>query len=419
VLASIARRASTRLADAGRGALDRGDFNAGRALLRRAVELLPERDEARLALAPDFSAALLEAGSNEAWEVVVEAQQSSDRQTRARATLQMATWSLIGGYDRPLEQRLAWREEARSTFEQIGDERGLAQYWWSTSMEAWFGLRAQETQDACTQALEHLDRCGEAESRLGHNVRNRLLSTYVYVSLPVDACLEQIGRLEIRRYGLLAEAWERNAVGRLQAMKGEFDRGRELVRGARRAYLDAGMIQTAGGLAMGEGRVEWLAGADAAAEQVLREGIESLESIGERAFYPTAVLQLAAVLYAQGRYEEVREWCEKGRAASGDDDLANFLQLDGLEGCLLAREGRSEEAEEAARQAIRKLEGIEMNEVVAGAHASVAEIFGLTGEQEKAHEHASTALSLAEQKGDIALAARVRERLASVGVDTP
>ncbi len=299
-LAGLAGRASGNLADAGRGAFDRGDFNAGRSLLRRASALLPERDEARLALAPDFAVALFESG-DDGWTVLSEAAKAGDARTRARATVTMATWALVGGLDRPLEQRNAWRERARAVFEQIGDPYGLAEYWWSTAMESWFAMRAQETAEACERALESLDRSGVSGSRLEHHVRSRLIATFLYVPLPVDESIQRIRSLGAADQGLLEQAWERGVIGRLHAMKGDFALGRELVRGARQAYLDAGMHQTAGGVAMGEARIEWLAGDDAAAEDILRDGLRVLEEIGERAFYPTAALQLAELLYAQGR----------------------------------------------------------------------------------------------------------------------
>jgi class 3 adenylate cyclase len=417
MLGGLARRASHHLATAGRGALDRGDFNAGRSLLRRAVDLLPKGDEARLALAPDFSAALFESGMDQAWDMLAEAQTALDPRTRARATVQMATWALVGGYDKPYEQRQAWRDEARAIFEEVGDDYGLALYWWSMSMESWFGLRAQETGKACEQALEHLDRSGDSGSRLGQLVRSRLIATYVYVPLPVDESIVRVQSLRAGDHGLLAEAWERGVVGRLYAMKGEFDRGRELVRGARQAYLDAGLIQTAGGVAMGEAHLEWLGGDDVAAENVLREGIATLEEIGERAFYPTAALQLATLLYAKGRFDEVREWCEKARETTGADDITNFLDLDLLDGLLLARDDRVDEAEAAAQRALERLEGIEMNEIEAYAHAHLAELFALTKKPVEAREHGTDSLSIAERKGDVALAARVRERLAAVSVE--
>ncbi len=90
-LEGLARRASACLAEAGRGALERGDFNAGRSLFGRATSLLPEHDEARLALAPDFADALYESNYDEAWKVLSEARQAVDPRTRAHAAVSMAT----------------------------------------------------------------------------------------------------------------------------------------------------------------------------------------------------------------------------------------------------------------------------------------------------------------------------------------
>jgi class 3 adenylate cyclase/tetratricopeptide (TPR) repeat protein len=416
MLDGLARRTSDHLGTAGRGALDRGDFNAGRSLLRRAVDLLAQGDEARLALAPDFSAALFESGIDQAWDVLVEAQAAIDPRTRARAMVQMATWALVGGLDQPYEQRQSWRDEARAIFEEIGDEYGLALFWWSTSMETWFGLRAQETQLACERALEHLDRSGDSGSRLGQLVRSRLLACYAYVPLQVDESIVRIESLGGGDRGLQAEE-ERVVFGRLYAMRGEFDRARELVSGARQAYFEAGMLQTAGSVAMAEAHIEWLAGDDTAAEILLRDGLAGLEAIDERAYYPTAALQLANMLYAQGRFDEVREWCEKSRETTGADDITNFLDLDLLGGLLLARDGRFDEAEAAGRRAIQLLEGIDMNEIEAFAHRHLAELFVLIDKPDVARGHASRSIAIAERKGDVALAARLREALARADVE--
>ena len=415
-LDELARRASDHLAAAGRGALDRGDFNAGSSLLQRASGLLPEDDESRLALAPDLAAALFEsAGAGQAaWLVLASARNASDARTRAHATVAMAFWGLLGFADRG--ERDAWRDEAHAVFEDAGDDYGLALYWWSVHMEAWFALRAQESAAATERALEHLDRSGANSSRLARQVRNRLIASYVHVPLPVDESIARISSLAADP-GLLAEAWERAVVGRLHAMKGDFVRGRELVQGARQAYLDAGMLQTAGGIAMGEAAMEWRAGDDVAAERILREALAGLEEIGERAFYPTAALHLAALLYTQGRFDEVVVWCEKARDTTGPDDITNFLDLDLLDGCLLARDGRFDDAEAAARRAIQRLEGIDMNEIEVLAHRYLAEIFALTKKPDLAREHASRSLAIAERKGDVALASRVREQLALVGVE--
>jgi len=58
-----------------------------------------------------------------------------------------------------------------------------------------------------------------------------------------------------------------------------------------------------------------------------------------------------------------------------------------------------------------------MNEIQAIAHRYLAEIFALASKPGAAREHASRSLAIAERKGDVALAARVREQLSAVGVE--
>ena len=144
----------------------------------------------------------------------------------------------------------------------------------------------------------HLERAGESGSRFGQYVRGRLISTYAYGPLPVDESIARIQALDSAGGSVLEQAWERDVLGRFYAMKGDFDRARELIHGARQAYLDAGQLQSPGSIAMGEAAIEFRAGEYAAGEAILREGIAVLEEIGERAYYPTAALQLADLLYS-------------------------------------------------------------------------------------------------------------------------
>ena len=144
-LGELARRASGCLAAAGRGALERGDFNAGRSLFGRATSLLPDDDETRLALAPDYADALLESSSDDAWSVLLQAREAVDPGTRAHAAVSMATMRLYTGHASSFEDSEAWRDEALAVFEGAGDEYGLGRYWWSVTMDRWNLLRVQET----------------------------------------------------------------------------------------------------------------------------------------------------------------------------------------------------------------------------------------------------------------------------------
>src|SRR3970282_1430849 len=104
----LSARAAEHLAAAGRGALDRGDFNAGRGLLRRATAVLPPGDERRLALAPDLSVALRESGAHaEGHAVLVEARGASAPVTRALVALNEAIWALAAASDVGADERRA------------------------------------------------------------------------------------------------------------------------------------------------------------------------------------------------------------------------------------------------------------------------------------------------------------------------
>jgi tetratricopeptide (TPR) repeat protein len=176
------------------------------------------------------------------------------------------------------------------------------------------------------------------------------------------------------------------------------------------------MLMSAGGISMCEAEVELRAGDLAAAERVLREGLEMLEAIGERGYYPTAALNLADLLYDRGEYDDVWEWAEKARAVTGPDDLVNFVYLDSIEGALLAREGRFDEAEARARNAVDLTATIDHGETRALSLRYLAEVLALAGRAEEAERVAGEALAAHDAKGDITGAARMRELFANLGL---
>jgi class 3 adenylate cyclase/tetratricopeptide (TPR) repeat protein len=416
-LPALSARAAEHLAAAGRGALDRGDFNAGRGLLRRATAVLPPGDERRLAFAPDLLVALGESGDHsERNAVFVEARGASDPVTRALVALNEAIFGLAGGPSGiGADERRALREEARAILEAAAHDEGLALYWWGVALEAWFALHAAETAVACERALAHIEKAGG--TRLAIPIRARLLSSIPFGPTPVGEAIERVEVIRRDEHGALAEAWSRTALGKLLAMQGEIDRARELVRDGRQAYLDAGLFITAGGMSMREAKVEFRAGDLAAEERALREGLKVLERIGDRSYYPTVALDLAKCLYNQERYDEVGRLCEAARATTGADDLINFVQLDGLEGGLLARRGRHEEAGEHARRAVERAETTDFYETRAWARLTLAETLALAGRMAEASEEAAAGLAHFNTKGDVTGAARARERLVTCGIE--
>jgi class 3 adenylate cyclase/tetratricopeptide (TPR) repeat protein len=417
-LDGLARRASTYLAAAGRGALERGDFNAGRSLFGRATSLLPEHDEARLALAPDFADALLESNYDEAWDVLSKAREAVDPGTRAHAAVSMATIRIGTGHAGSTEDSEAWQNEARTVFEESGDEYGLARYWWSVAMESWFRLRVQATVEAGERALAHLERAGERGARLRGTVRSRLGSCYYNGPMPVDEAIERIQARRTGEHGLLEEAWSSVDVGRLHAMKGEVDRARELWSFGRQVYVDAGLLMSAASFAQGGAEIAFRAGDFQSEETLLRDSLEILEGIGERGYYSTQALWLAECLYRAGADDrEIEELCARARETTAAEDLVNFVWLDVVGGLLHARRGEYEQAEERSRRAVAIAQTTDFHHARSYACAYLAEVLALSSRGEEAAGVAAEAFEIFEAKGDVTGAAQFRSRLSSLGVE--
>jgi tetratricopeptide (TPR) repeat protein len=407
-LPGLAARASERLAAAGMGALDRADFNAGVSLLRRASAVLPAGDERRFALAPELAAALAESGhAEEAFELLAEASIAEDVQTRARAAV---TRAIIR------QQPVEGGDAIREAFERAGDDYGLALYWWSVAWGAWSHVLCAETAEACELALACLARAGLERGRVADSIRARLLSTYIFGPIHVDEAIGRAEALIAEATGQVALAYARVVLGRLYAMRAEFDKARELVAGARQAYRDAGMLVVAGILSMYESRVEWEAGNVAAAERALEEGLAQLEEIGDRGFHGTVALMLAELRYVRGRYDDARALCASARSTTEPSDLFNFVLLDSIEGCLLAREGRLDEALRQCRRAIEltvEMDGIEAR---AASRRYLAEALLLAGQTDDARTVAVEAIAIREAKGDMTGATRTREGFEQIGL---
>ncbi|MEX2613939.1 MAG: AAA family ATPase, partial [Gaiellaceae bacterium] len=418
LLPRLAARTSEHLAAAGQAAFDRGDYHAGCSLYRRATRVLPPGDDRRFALAPDFVEALFESGEiDEARAVLAEARGAQEPITRALVAVTNSWFDYVTAGDAGRERRKAWREEARIVFEGDGHDYGLALYWWSVAHESWGDCRADSTAHACERALDYLERTGTTHIGLEVAIRGRAMRSLVFGPTPVVEAIERVQAMSRVDLGILFDASTSTTLGILYAMNGETERAREHVRVGRQAHLDAGMLVTGAAHAMSEYMVEQRAGDLEAAETSLREGLDVLGRVGDRSWYPTAAVVLARVLYEQGRYDEAQIWCDRARETTVADDLVNFVFFEAIEGCVLARRGKFDEAEKRARSALERSHAIDFTEGRAFVRALLAEVLALAGKTEEAAVSAQDGLSIREAKGDIAAAARERRRLSELGID--
>jgi class 3 adenylate cyclase/tetratricopeptide (TPR) repeat protein len=416
-LPGLAGRAAEHLAAAGRAALDRGDARAARTLLERATAVLPPDDERRFAHTPELADVYQETAVKRAFEILTKARSAGNPITRARAAVRLGTFSLARPSEIARAQRAALLEEARAVFEAESYDLGLAEYWRAEAQERWAAARAADTAEACEHALVHLERAGAAQSHIGQRTRDLLLRTYIFSPIPVDEALARVSELSRDDDGPLVRAAERIVIGCLLSMKGEINRARELVRGARQTFTDAGLLVSARRGTF-EAGIEIRAGDWPEAERTLRDGFERLEEVGEHGYSSTIAAVLAMVLVSQRELAAARDALDRARRITASDDLINFVFIELAEGRLLAHENRLAEAEAVGRRAVELADRIDFCFGRPFAHSYFAETLALAGKPEEATHHATTALGILEAKGDVMLAARVRERLATAGVRT-
>jgi class 3 adenylate cyclase/tetratricopeptide (TPR) repeat protein len=416
-LPGLAGRAAEHLAAAGRAALDRGDARAARTLLERATAVLPPDDERRFAHTPELADVYQETAVKRAFEILTKARSAGNPITRARAAVRLGTFSLARPSEIARAQRAALLEEARAVFEAESYDLGLAEYWRAEAQERWAAARAADTAEACEHALVHLERAGAAQSHIGQRTRDLLLRTYIFSPIPVDEALARVSELSRDDDGPLVRAAERIVIGCLLSMKGEINRARELVRGARQTFTDAGLLVSARRGTF-EAGIEIRAGDWPEAERTLRDGFERLEEVGEHGYSSTIAAVLAMVLVSQRELAAARDALDQARRITASDDLINFVFIELAEGRLLAHENRLAEAEAVGRRAVELADRIDFCFGRPFAHSYFAETLALAGKPEEATRHATTALGILEAKGDVMLAARVRERLATAGVRT-
>ena len=412
----LAARVSERLASAGRAAMDRGDFGAGRSLFRRASTILAEDDPGRLVLAPDLAIALLESESlDEAQAALARARLSLDPVIAATATVVETSFDFFGGGSIPTDVRLARLEDAYRVLTAANDDEGLGYYWWSLAGEKWVSLQAEETAAACEHGLEHFRRAGMY--RRTDDLTWWVRSAYVFGPKPVPEAIERVRALQREAGDSIAlQAGAATTLGRLLAMQGDFEQARELYAFGLDFYRSAGMAVSAAGVTLHGAWIEQHAGNESGTEQYLRRGAEELQALGNMAFFSTVAVRLAQSLYTQARFDEAQELSTVARDASPEGDLINFVFADAVDGCILSHHGHHEEAGALLRRAVARVEETDFYFARADVHLMHAEMLSRAGEAAAASRAAARGLGELDDKGDVTGAARARARLDEFGI---
>jgi ATP/maltotriose-dependent transcriptional regulator MalT len=228
------------------------------------------------------------------------------------------------------------------------------------------------------------------------------------VAEAIDRCESAVARVagDRKSEGILVAL-----LASLLAMRGEFDRARELTRRGRALLEELGLDMEVASLANEAWRVEMLAGDAVAAERELRHAYELLTAAGEKYFLSTVAGLLAQTLYILERFDEAEALGRLTEELATDDDVSTQALWRCVRGKLLARDGSFDEAESCVREALAILEPTDHVLLRYGALLDLAEVQQLAGRPSR--DSLDEARSLAQAKASSVMAAAAEGLLAA------
>jgi ATP/maltotriose-dependent transcriptional regulator MalT len=269
--------------------------------------------------------------------------------------------------------------------------------------------RFGDAAEASERALEH--------ARLADDARQQARAATAYAGAalfgptPVDEGITRCEQaVELLSGDRQSEAVVLALLASLVAMRGEFDRARDLARRGRALAEELGLDIEVASVALEAWRVEMLAGDIEAAERELRGGYDLLVALGERYFLSTVAGLLGQTVYMLGRYAEAEELGRLARELASDDDVDTQALWRCLQGKLLAQEGAYSEGETLVRQALAILAPTDAVLFTYGALLDLAEVRRIAGQS--AEDALAEARAFADAKGSAVLAGAVAAMLA-------
>ena len=164
-----------------------------------------------------------------------------------------------------------------------------------------------------------------------------------------------------------------------------------------------------------EAQVALLAGDTALAEVKLRRAYEALRRTGEKSQLSTLAIDLADVLYLHGHHEDAEEFTRVSKETAAADDLASQIRWRTVQAKVLAREGRTNEADRLAHAGVALAERTDYLSWRAAALMDLATVLWDLSRPAEANARAREAIVLFEQKGNVAAAQRAQRALTSGG----
>jgi class 3 adenylate cyclase/tetratricopeptide (TPR) repeat protein len=414
---ALAARAGEHLLAAGERALGRGDIPGAEQLLGRAMALLPADDGRALSAMPSLGQALYFSGQfDRALEyldgALARASEAgagtvADRVAVLRALVRTHVDPSFG-----MRPALAEVERRVASLAAAGDDLGQAEGWSTMGvLRFWLGDGAGSL-EAIDRARAFAERAGS--QRLLRLTSNEMMGAFVWGPTPADEVVERASALLAELEAAGSGSFElAECLAVAHAMRGEIElsdrwieraltRARDL---GERLHLAATHPQLEAGLILGR---------YAETEQEARRGIEQLRAMGEQGFLSTSLIYLAEAIVSQGRPDEADVALQEAEALAAEDDAVAGIGTHRVRAKILHRQGRLDDAERFAREAVAFGEPTDYLVEKASSHRELGEILLEKGAREEGVAHLRAALELLERKGVLVMLEPLRSRIAVV-----
>jgi hypothetical protein len=127
-------------------------------------------------------------------------------------------------------------------------------------------------------------------------------------SVPVDEAIARAEEIRRTSSSAFVHASANGSIGLLRAARGEFAEARAIVARTRGELDELGLRQSVAAHSIAIAEVEMMAGDDAAAERILRNGFEQVTALADEHSTANVAWRLGLVLARQGRDDEAEQF---------------------------------------------------------------------------------------------------------------
>jgi len=403
----LAVRAAERLGVAGSTAHERGDIDAARNLLGRAIALLPS-GTARRRLIPGLVEALLEGSTRADVGPLLQELDQGDDVDRASATV-LRVLNDPAGSASSLEVAEADLRIAHNALTVMGDGVSIVRCQRALGLVAWVAGQSAEAYRAYRRAYDHLrilDRPG-----LLRDVVPMLIASAAFSGATSDEVLRLLDEIEGSMGadpGPLVKANLAATRARAEYLSGRIDM--EELRSNLEHHVD--LLGQTGGRSTSEldfmSVAQWIEGDFAAQEQTLRDVLAEYEQLGDAVYVAQVIGQLAITLSRRGEVGAALDLVARGRRLARAEDVADQIQLDLAEAHARATRGDHAVAREWVESARKR--GSAINSVVVTDTIDFvdAEVHRAIGDNTRAAAIANRAADAARSRGQLRYADALR-----------